>query len=80
VELTYRFKLWSSDGRLLFSWTVTGTGSKQEGQSTIEFSHGPYVTAVEVAMRDAAMKFLETFQGMPEVRQLLREDKNRASR
>jgi hypothetical protein len=71
AEVGYRFTLWSPQGKVIASWTVTGTGS-MGGDSSLG-RRGSEARAADLAMRNAAAQFLDTFRGVPEVRQWLRD-------
>ena len=55
---------------------MTGAGTRQAG--TFAGFGATWAPATELAMQDVAMKFVEMFQGIPEVRQLVRERENQA--
>lgn len=67
-EVVYRFTLWSPKREMIASWTIMGVGMKEAG---LFFPLPSQRAVVELAMQDAARKFLITFRGMPEVRQML---------
>jgi len=71
AEITYRFTLYSPQGESLASWTVTGVGAKPS-QVGFEFARWPG-EAADLAMQDAASKFLTGFRDVPEVRKWLRQ-------
>jgi hypothetical protein len=71
AEIGYRFTLWSPQGKVIASWTVTGTGS-MGGDSSLG-RRSSEARAAGLAMRAAAAQFLDTFRGVPEVRQWLRD-------
>jgi len=76
AEITYRFTLYSLKGDPFASWTVKGRGEKR-GQIGFEFARWPG-EAADLAMRDAANKFLDGFSEVPEVQRWLREVKGSA--
>lgn len=63
--ITYRFTLDSPRGERLGSWTVRGEGAKR-GQVGFEFARWPG-EAADLAMQDAARRFLDDFRNVPEV-------------
>jgi hypothetical protein len=69
AEITYRFTLYSLRGDQIASWTVRGSGSKH-GQVGFEFARWPG-EAADMAMQDAATKFMIGFSDDPEVRRLI---------
>ncbi|MDP2606078.1 MAG: hypothetical protein Q8S00_26345 [Deltaproteobacteria bacterium] len=69
-EVIYRFTLWSPKREMIASWTIMGVGMKEAG---LFFPLPSQRAVVEFAMQDAARKFLITFRGLPEVRQMLRD-------
>jgi hypothetical protein len=72
VELTYRFTLWSAEGKRIASWTVTGTGRPpQSGPRLWPSALGG--TPIEAAMQDAARNLLTVIWGVPEFQAWLRE-------
>ena len=70
AEITYRFTLWSSQGERIASWTVTGNGETRGVTWRADELRG---RVAELAMRDAAAKFLRVFRGVPEARRWLGE-------
>jgi hypothetical protein len=70
AEITYRMTLYSPEGESLVSWTVRGQGAKS-GQMGFEFARWPG-EAADLAMQDAATKFITGFRDVPEVRAWLR--------
>lgn len=70
AEITYRFTLYSLNGDPFASWTVRGEGAKP-GKIGFEFARWPG-EAADLAMQDAATKFITGFQKVPEVRVWLR--------
>lgn len=70
AEITYRMTLYSPEGASLASWTVRGEGAKP-GQFGFDFSRGP-ADAADLAMQDAATRFMTGFRQIPEVRAWLR--------
>ena len=73
AEITYRFTLYALNGEPLASWTVRGTGSKH-GKVDFNFVRGPG-EAADLAMQDAATKFVTGFPDIPEVRRLVNQAK-----
>jgi hypothetical protein len=73
AEITYRFTLYSPKGDPVASWTVKGSGA-QKGQAGFEFARWPG-EAADLAMRDAATRFLNGFAEVPEVQPWLRQVK-----
>jgi hypothetical protein len=71
AEITYRFTLYSLSGDQIASWTVRGSGSKH-GQVGFEFARWPG-EAADMAMQDAATKFMTGFSDHPEVRRLVNQ-------
>ncbi len=70
AEITYRFVLYALSGDPVASWTVTGEGA-QRGQFGFDFSRWPG-EAADLAMEDAAQKFVAGLKRIPEVRRWLR--------
>jgi hypothetical protein len=70
AEITYRFTIYSPRGDPVASWTETGWGEKR-GKFGYEFARWPG-EAADLAMQDAATKFLLEFQKVPEVKRWLR--------
>jgi hypothetical protein len=70
-EITYRFTLYSLKGEPITSWTVRGTGAKH-GQVGFEFARWPG-EAADLAMQDAATKFMTGFSEIPEVQRWIRQ-------
>ena len=73
AEITYRFTLYALNGEPLASWTVRGTGSKHR-KPGFDFASGPG-EAADLAMQDAASKFIAGFPDIPEVRRLINQAK-----
>ncbi|MFQ5784615.1 MAG: hypothetical protein ACE5H8_07295, partial [Alphaproteobacteria bacterium] len=71
AEITYRFTIYSPQGDPFASWMETGWGEKK-GQMGFEYARWPG-EAADIAMQDAAAKFLRNFRTVPEVRRWLRE-------
>jgi len=71
AEIAYRMTLYAPSGETIASWTVRGVGMKS-GELGFEFSRWPG-EAADLAMQDAASKFLEGFRDVPEVRRWLRQ-------
>ena len=69
ADITYRFTLYSMQGNPVASWPVQGSGV-QHGSFGLEFSRWPG-EAADLAMQDAATKFLTGFRDVPEVRRWL---------
>ena len=69
AEITYRFTLYSMKGDPVASWPVQGSGV-QHGKIGFEFSRWPG-EAADLAMQDAATKFVAGFRDVPEVRRWL---------
>ncbi len=74
AEITYRVTLYALNGEPLASWTVRGAASKH-GKVGFDFARGPG-EAADLAMQDAATKFIMGFPDIPEVHRLI----NQASR
>lgn len=71
VTIRYRINLYSPDGALADTYTLTGYGSAlAKGMS----SSGPLETASRAAMRDAAAKFLVQFPDQPAGKQLAKNE------
>ena len=70
VEVSYRIRAYDMQPREELTWIVTG---KAETQFSPSFSRPPpfVIRAVEMAMRDAAEKFVTSFHELPEVRRWL---------
>lgn len=77
VEITYRFTLYSPNGDPVASWTVTGYGAKP-GEAGVE-SERRLSEAANLALEDAANKFLTSFSDVPEVQQWLKRKKLESS-
>lgn len=73
AEITYRFTLYSPRGDPIASWLVKGVGAKP-GEGGFEFARWPG-EAADLAMRDAATKFLTGFGEVPEVQRWVRQVK-----
>jgi hypothetical protein len=73
AEITYHFTLCALNGEPLASWTVRGAGSKH-GKPGFDFARGPG-EAADLAMQDAATKFITGFPDIPEVRRLINQAK-----
>jgi hypothetical protein len=71
AEIAYRMTLYTLSGETIASWIVRGVGMKS-GEFGFEFSRWP-AEAADLAMQDAASKFLEEFRDVPEVRRWLRQ-------
>ncbi|MFQ5930408.1 MAG: hypothetical protein ACE5MK_11975 [Acidobacteriota bacterium] len=65
TEITYRFKLYSAAGESIAEWSVTGVGEKTP--SIIQRTTLLYGNTTELAMEDAARKFLQSFWSIPEI-------------
>lgn len=72
-QITYSYILYSPDGARIASWTVTGFGAKH-GQMGFDFARWPGESA-DLAMQDAASKFVTGFRTVPEVMSWLRKRK-----
>lgn len=70
AEITYRFTLYSLNGDPFASWTVRGEGANR-GKIGFEVARWPG-EAADLAMQDAAKKFIAGFREVPEVRVWLR--------
>jgi len=71
VTIRYRINLYSPEGALADSYTLTGYGSAlAKGMS----SSGPLERASRAAMRDAAAKFLVQFPDQPAGKQLAKNE------
>jgi len=66
AEVTYRFTLYSPEGNPFASWTVRGDGNPVGLQAGVP-------KAIDLAMEDAAKKFMAGFRDVPEVRRWLRQ-------
>ncbi len=75
-QITYNYILYSPDGARIASWTVTGFGAKR-GQFGFDFARWPGESA-DLAMQDAASKFVTGFRTLPEVMNWLRKHKGSA--
>lgn len=73
AEITYRFTLYSLKGDPVASWTVRGSGAKR-GQIGFEFARWPG-EAADLAMQDAATKFMNGFSDVTEVQRWIKETK-----
>jgi hypothetical protein len=71
AEITYRFTLYAMNGEPLASWTVRGFASKH-GKPSFDFARWPG-EAADLAMQDAASKFITGFPDIPEVRRLINQ-------
>lgn len=69
AEIVYRFTLYAPNGTPFASWSVTGYGAKP-GEVGFEFARWPG-EAADIAMADAAHKFVAGFGDVPEVRRWL---------
>ncbi len=75
VEVTYRIRAYDREAREELTWTVTGTAVTELSPSLRR--PPPHLTqAVEMAMRDAAEKFVLSFHELPEVQRWLENLKN----
>ena len=74
AKITYGFAIYAPQGEQLASWHVSGTAQKQRCPS---YWRPPsvLVETMELAMQDAAIKFIQTFRAIPEVRKWLQEFK-----
>jgi hypothetical protein len=70
AEITYRFMLYSPDGTPLASWTVNGRGERDWRRDDLTHTK-PIGDASNLAMKDAAIKFMTGFRDIPHVRQWL---------
>lgn len=75
-QITYSYIFYSPDGARIASWTVTGFGAKR-GQFGFDFARWPGESA-DLAMQDAASKFVTGFRTVPEVMNWLRKRKGSA--
>ena len=75
VEVTYRIRAYDMKAREEFTWTVTGT-AKTVNTGSLRRPPPHLTQAVEMAMRDAAEKFVLSFHEMPEVQRWLENLKN----
>ena len=66
AEIQYRFTMYSPKGEKLISWTAKGWGEGGDGTMYGEF--GPIADATNMAMQMAAMKFVSSFDQVPEVK------------
>ena len=70
VEITYRMTLYSAHGEVVTSWTISGTG---ESPASHWARTSMREKAAELAMQDAATKFVLSLGWVPELRRWLRE-------
>ena len=74
ATITYAFTLYAYAGERLASWTVSGEGLATSALSlTDTASWNIEQRSVELAMREAAWKFMSGFRDVPEVRRWLDE-------
>jgi len=73
AEISYRFTLYSLDGTPFASWTVKGEGKRGTCFDCLTHAR-PIGEATDLAMQDAAKKFLVGFSEVPEVRLWLRRN------
>ncbi len=71
AEVIYRFTVYSPQGSRLASWKVKGIGKPSPGWFV--WKTEPFSKAMDLAMVDAARKFMTGFRDVPEVQQWLRE-------
>lgn len=69
--IVYRFRMLGMEGTPFASWTVEGTGAKP-GEIGFEFARWPG-EAADLAMEDAAHKFIDGVAMVPEVRRWLQD-------
>ena len=67
AKVTYRFTVYAPDGERLASWTVTGEGHKMSPSY-----RGNNDPAVELAIEDAATKFMTSLDEVPEAKRWAR--------
>jgi hypothetical protein len=73
AEITYRFTIHSIKGDPVTSWTVQGSAAKR-GQAGFEFARWPG-EAADLAMQDAATKFMKGFYDVPGLQRWIKEIK-----
>ena len=75
ARITYRFTLYRPGGEQLASWSVSAEGAyKPPMKQSFEIHvSGLVVRAMELAMRDAAWKFMSGFRQVPDVRRWLEQ-------
>ena len=73
ANITYRFTMYRMDGAPFASWVVMGEGAKP-GEFGFEFARWPG-EAADLAMQDAAGKFVSGISMVPEVRRWLLSQK-----
>jgi hypothetical protein len=71
AEVIYQFTVYSSQGNRLASWKVRGIGNPSPGWFV--WKTEPFSKAMDLAMVDAARKFMTGFRDVPEVQRWLRE-------
>ena len=76
ASITYRFTVVTADGAPLASWLVQGEGAKS-GEFGFEFARWPG-EAADLAMQDAARRFVEGIRQVPELATWLRAHGRRA--
>ncbi|MGH7303431.1 MAG: hypothetical protein ACRELZ_09085 [Candidatus Rokuibacteriota bacterium] len=67
----YRFTFYSPQGTPLASWKVRGVGTPSPGWFV--WKTEPFSKAMDLALEDAAKKFVTGFRDVPEVRRWLQE-------
>jgi hypothetical protein len=70
ASIAYRFTVLTADGAPLASWLVQGEGGKS-GELGFEFARWPG-EAADLAMQDAARRFIESVSQVPELARWLR--------
>lgn len=74
ARITYAFTLYSSEGKQLASWHVSGHGvGMAEVYTGVELAYRHVQRSFEHAMREAAWKLTSEFRAMPDVRRWLDE-------
>ncbi len=63
AEIHYRFVIYTPDGKVIASWTVKGVGEYSGG--------GSLAQAVDFAMHEAAWRFIQSFNDVPEAKRWL---------
>lgn len=71
AEVSYRFTFYSPEGTPLASWKVRGIGKPSPGWFV--WKTEPFSKAMDLALEDAATKFVNGFRDVPEVGRWLQE-------
>lgn len=66
AEVVYRFTLYTPEGNTIYSWMVKGWG--EGGDGSIYGELGPIADSVDSAMSNAAKKFVNSFENVPEIK------------